>query len=110
MTTHNTADGFVTAEDTEFMGRVAERLNAIDPSLHAIVQHTGGGISCIELQLNRGDQYMYWGTAGDTWGGDLNDRDGNYLDESPLSDVSVSNTSPDEVADAIYEIVHRYQR
>jgi hypothetical protein len=102
-----TKDGFVTANDTAFFGRVAECLNEISPGLNAYVEHTGGGIFCINIEGPRPGHFMYWGTEGDTWVADVNDADGEYVDSIETALPSKSRNT-DEVAAAIVATINRY--
>jgi hypothetical protein len=101
-----TADGFVTGDDTEFMGKVARRLEELDLALGAYVEHTGGGIFCIALAS--GDRGFYWGTEYANWEAQVNDQDGACLDDFLTTDVPSDSADAEAVADAIQAATRRY--
>jgi hypothetical protein len=87
------ADGF---PEHEVLDRVATRLQVIEPTLGAFVQHTGGGNMCIEIPLPEKDLRMYWGIVDEVWGYDLNSSsdgepiDAGFIDlQSDTSDIGL---------------------
>jgi hypothetical protein len=106
---HTTPDGFVTADDTEFMAEVARLLNGKDPSLDASVWHTGGGIFCISMDLKDIGRNLCWGTADAVWACDVNDLDGDHLDETLRSEASSESKDAQAVADAMFAAIEDYR-
>jgi len=87
------------------MGEVARRLEELDPALEARVEHTGGGIFCIQTELGDG-RFLNWGTELPMWTADLCDADGDYLESVP-ADVPADTPDAGAVAGAILAATRR---
>ena|SRR5579872_5196032 len=76
---------------------VIERLNALAPERQTSLQHTGGGIFCVEVRTAEG--FAWFGVEADTWGANIY-RNDEY--ESSI-DIGIPSSTKDanQVARAI---------
>jgi hypothetical protein len=77
----------------EWYNQIAELLNK--NGLDADTEFMGGGIICIAVSL--GEYTLYFGTANETWGGDVyfkqEFQDGNYVETNTLIVDSVEDSA-----------------
>jgi hypothetical protein len=94
--------------DSEVCGRVAERLRATGhPNAH--YDHTGGGIFCVFVPTTPDDgREWIFGAPDATWGGELQDDEGQPLDPHVWVETKMSSESEDihAIAAAIAAAMH----
>lgn len=82
---------------------VTAALNERQPYLGAFVEHTGGGVLCIEIPLPARGQRLLWGAPDGIWGWELDGEDGDCLGGE---NIGASETDGiDAVAEAILLVV-----
>lgn len=100
---HLTNDGYYTGDDVEMFNRVAKEVKAMVPNLGVGVDHTGGGIFCIAVDLP-GGRTVYFGTADLTWGWQVNDHEGDCL-AGGTTDIPSDAGDERRVAEEIVKVV-----
>jgi len=97
-----TTDGFVTADDLTPLKRLVHHLSGAYPDLNAFLEHTGGGLFCVNVTPRTGGPFLRWGIDEDVWTADLNDADGDYL-HSLTTSLAGSSVDMAQVAREIRE-------
>ncbi|HEX6182542.1 MAG TPA: hypothetical protein VFZ44_01440 [Pyrinomonadaceae bacterium] len=83
--------------DMLILSRMTQALH--EKGLKAELEHTGGGIYCIQTPTNEGG-WLMWGVAEEVWGCDIYENE-EYIDSHSLNDVPVSLSNIPQAANAI---------
>jgi hypothetical protein len=98
------------ANSPDHMERVAEELNKLDPTLKAAQWHTGGGIYCINVVVSEEVRFTI-GNPDVSWGGDLVNGEGDFLDRSwSLPDLASAEEEAVTVARGLFEFIERVRK
>jgi hypothetical protein len=90
-------------KEIRLMERACLVINRIQPEREAYVQHTGGGIYCIELKAfdQPKGHYWYFGTADENWAGQLCTPEGDSLEILAYTSISSDCKEPLKIGEAI---------
>jgi hypothetical protein len=105
-----TQDGFLTDDDTERLERVVLSLQLNAPTLHARLDHTGGGVFCIYTRIGSDERYLYWGTADGVWGAEAHEPDGEVAAGGHVATDLPADADVNEIVQTIKEATRRADR